>query len=78
MHNKSAKFLTAILLLTVSTAAFAHPGHDVSGYTAGLMHPFSGLDHLLAMAAVGLRKEEDAIYCCCPSHSWQCLGPVQD
>lgn len=54
MRNATTKFLTAILLLGASSAAFAHPGHDVSGLAAGLMHPFSGLDHLLAMVAVGL------------------------
>lgn len=53
MRN-STRFLTAISLLIASSAAFAHPGHDVSGLTAGLLHPFSGLDHLLAMVAVGL------------------------
>jgi len=54
MHNSTAKFLTAILLLFASSAAFAHPGHNISGLAAGLLHPFSGLDHLLAMVAVGL------------------------
>jgi len=54
MRKLTAKLLTAILLLATSSATFAHPGHDVSGLTAGLMHPFSGLDHLLAMVAVGL------------------------
>ena len=54
MRNSSTKILVAIFLLTASSAAFAHPGHDVSGLAAGLMHPFSGLDHLLAMVAVGL------------------------
>ena len=54
MRNSSTKILVAILLFTASSAAFAHPGHDVSGLAAGLMHPFSGLDHLLAMVAVGL------------------------
>lgn len=34
--------------------AFAHPGHDESGLMAGLAHPLTGLDHLLAMFAVGL------------------------
>jgi urease accessory protein len=53
MRN-SSRFLSAIFLLISSGAAFAHPGHDVSGFAAGLMHPFSGLDHLLAMVAVGL------------------------
>jgi len=54
MLHTIAKFLTAILLLATSGTAIAHPGHSVSGLAAGLMHPFSGLDHLLAMAAVGL------------------------
>ena len=38
-----------------STPAFAHPGHELS-HTAlqGLLHPLSGVDHLLAMLAVGL------------------------
>jgi len=54
MRNPTAKFLTAIFLLATSSAAFAHPGHNVSGFAAGLMHPLSGLDHLLAMVAVGL------------------------
>lgn len=54
MRNTSTRFLFTLLLLTVSGTAFAHPGHDVSGFAAGLMHPFSGMDHLLAMVAVGL------------------------
>ncbi|MGA8146940.1 MAG: HupE/UreJ family protein [Gallionellaceae bacterium] len=54
MRDATIRFLAAIFLLTTSSAAFAHPGHDVSGFAAGLTHPFSGLDHLLAMVAVGL------------------------
>jgi len=54
MRHSTAKFLTALLLLAASDAAFAHPGHNFSGFVAGLMHPFSGFDHLLAMVAVGL------------------------
>lgn len=35
--------------------AFAHTGdHAVAGFASGLAHPFLGLDHLLAMIAVGL------------------------
>ncbi len=38
-----------------STAAFAHIGdHSHMSFSEGLMHPFSGLDHVLAMVAVGL------------------------
>jgi urease accessory protein len=54
MGNVIAKVLIAVFLLGASSAAFAHPGHNVSGIGAGLLHPVSGLDHLLAMLAVGL------------------------
>ena len=47
------KLILAALLLA-PTAAFAHPGHsETSSLFAGLAHPFSGLDHLTAMLAVG-------------------------
>lgn len=46
--------LTALALLLISTAASAHTGHGSSGFATGLAHPFSGMDHLLAMLAVGL------------------------
>lgn len=54
MRKLTAKIFAATILAGVSSAALAHPGHNVSGLAAGLMHPFSGLDHLLAMVAVGL------------------------
>jgi urease accessory protein len=34
--------------------ALAHPGHVGSEFVDGWLHPFFGLDHLLAMVAVGL------------------------
>lgn len=40
-------------LLISATAASAHTGHAVHGMLAGLVHPL-GMDHLLAMLAVGL------------------------
>jgi urease accessory protein len=43
----------ALLLLTLTTAE-AHTGHGTEGLAAGLAHPFLGLDHLLAMVAVGI------------------------
>jgi urease accessory protein len=53
--RRPAIVLSTLSLLAVSPAAFAHPGHLAgSGFTAGLLHPFTGLDHLLAMIAVGL------------------------
>jgi urease accessory protein len=46
----------AMLLIGGSGAApaLAHPGHAMDGLGAGVAHPFLGLDHLLAMVAVGL------------------------
>ncbi|NQD91584.1 HupE/UreJ family protein [Pseudomonas sp. CrR25] len=46
--------LFALALLASPTLAFAHPGHAQPGLLAGLSHPLQGLDHLLAMLAVGL------------------------
>jgi urease accessory protein len=46
---------TLAALLAASLPAAAHPGHGpISGLAAGLQHPLSGMDHLLAMVAVGL------------------------
>ena len=41
-------------LVFAAVPAFAHTGQDVSSFTAGLKHPFGGLDHVAAMVAVGL------------------------
>jgi len=50
------KLLMSVGLMLTATAALAHPGHgaDVqSNFLSGLLHPMMGLDHLLAMAAIG-------------------------
>ena len=44
----------AVALAASSTAAFAHPGGPVHDLTHGFLHPISGLDHVLAMVAVGV------------------------
>ncbi|MTI76582.1 MAG: urease accessory protein UreJ [Marinobacter sp.] len=49
----TSKLLTAAALLTASATAMAHSGHAEGGFTSGLLHPMLGLDHLLAMAAIG-------------------------
>ena len=44
-----------ILLMLMPVTVFAHHnGVESAGFMAGVLHPFSGLDHLLAMGAVGL------------------------
>ena len=47
--------LVAVATTAFSSAALAHVGdHSHMGFIEGVLHPFSGLDHLLAMVAVGL------------------------
>lgn len=57
--NQAAKRLLAfVLLATGSALALAHTGagtpHDHGAFLDGLLHPVSGLDHLVAMLAVGV------------------------
>ncbi|EJM58593.1 hydrogenase/urease accessory protein [Pseudomonas sp. GM49] len=48
------RILGALALLLTPALAFAHPGHGDNGLIAGISHPLGGIDHLLAMLAVGL------------------------
>jgi urease accessory protein len=50
------RFLSVILMMVIlTTAADAHIGlGGTVGFTHGFAHPFNGLDHILAMVAVGL------------------------
>ncbi|MDO5680764.1 MAG: HupE/UreJ family protein [Pelistega sp.] len=55
----STRYLAPIALLSsIPSLVLAHPGHEhaveVGGFLSGLSHPIGGLDHLLAMLAVGL------------------------
>ncbi|OEY65457.1 HupE/UreJ family protein [Marinobacter sp. X15-166B] len=55
MKKMTKLLMTAGLMLT-ATVASAHPGHGLhthSDFLSGLLHPFMGIDHLLAMAAIG-------------------------
>ncbi|CAN5304640.1 HupE/UreJ family protein [soil metagenome] len=49
----SLRLGAAAVLVLAASAAQAHPGHGAAGFTDALRHPFTGLDHLLAMVAVG-------------------------
>lgn len=53
MHRTALRIAAASLALAPA-AASAHPGHDGASLVSGLMHPLGGLDHIVAMVAVGL------------------------
>ena len=65
MYPISTRFLRTSLLLTsalLPAVASAHPGHDGgAGFTGGLLHPLSGLDHVLMIAAIGLWAARRAV-----------------
>jgi len=44
----------AFALLLIAVPAFAHPGHDSNPLQDGLLHPLTGLDHLLMMLGTGV------------------------
>jgi len=59
MSHPSARTCGRLSALAIAAfgigSAFAHPGHpDAFGFNDGFSHPFSGIDHLLAMLALGL------------------------
>jgi len=55
MSRAAFRLIVTGALVVAPGVAFAHPGHGADGgLLAGFLHPFSGIDHLLAMTAVGL------------------------
>jgi urease accessory protein len=55
--NHRPPLFAALAIIVVSgfaSAALAHVGDHSTGLAGGLAHPFTGLDHILAMVAVGL------------------------
>ena len=54
LQKVSLAALVAVATAGFNSAAFAHIGGHAGGFTNGLAHPLYGLDHVLAMIAVGL------------------------
>lgn len=48
------KSFTALSMLLASSLAMAHTGDAAHGLLHGLMHPFTGLDHLLGIILIGV------------------------
>ena len=50
-----ARALIPLIFIALPTAALAHTGHgEASGFMHGFEHPIGGIDHILAMVAVGV------------------------
>ena len=53
--KRAAVTAFVVFFVFAPAAALAHPGHDgAGGLLHGLVHPVTGIDHVLAMIAVGL------------------------
>ncbi len=52
---RTVTFIVAtVVLLAIPSPLAAHEGGTAAGLLSGLLHPISGLDHVLAMLAVGI------------------------
>lgn len=65
---KARHLALALPLAIFAGSALAHPGHDAAGFASGFGHPLGGVDHLLAMLAVGLyaAREQGVARACMP------------
>jgi urease accessory protein len=55
MQRIVCRLAAALPLALIPALASAHPGHEgAADFTHGFMHPLGGIDHILAMVAVGL------------------------
>jgi urease accessory protein len=57
MHTKLKALFALLAIAAASGSALAHTGvdsHQHLGFMAGFLHPFTGLDHLAVMLAIGL------------------------
>ncbi|MBB6132807.1 urease accessory protein [Massilia aurea] len=68
IRHHFARAGVAVTALTLALPAAAHPGHAPdSGFVAGLLHPVTGVDHLLALLAVGLWSRQQHGYLLAPT-----------
>lgn len=47
------RYLLVFTALLLPLSASAHPGHESAGFISSLLHPLTGVDHLLFLLAVG-------------------------
>ena len=54
MKNRICILLVSALLLMFSPSLFAHISHSGEGLLSILLHPFTGVDHLLTVVLVSV------------------------
>jgi urease accessory protein len=57
MNTRAFRFTLGLAAFVAPTLALAHVGGDAGahhGFASGFVHPFTGIDHLLAMLLIGL------------------------
>lgn len=52
--TQSPRILAGLAVALWPASAWAHPGHGQGGFASGLLHPLTGIDHLVAMLLVGI------------------------
>jgi hydrogenase/urease accessory protein HupE len=65
LKSNAIRFGLALALAALPAAAFAHPQvGSATGFLTGFLHPIGGLDHIIAMVAVGLWGAQLGSGCC--------------
>lgn len=55
MKHRFFAVTTLLTLMSASSAALAHAGHNNgTGFLSGLLHPFTGIDHLFVILSFGV------------------------
>jgi len=55
LKSNAIRLILALTFASLSTSAFAHAQvGEATGFLTGFLHPLTGLDHVIAMVAVGL------------------------
>ena len=54
-RTRTLNRIAVLILAALPALAVAHPGHGLGvSFATGALHPLTGIDHLMALAAVGL------------------------
>lgn len=62
-HPLLINFIFLIVTIFSPTLGWAHPNHSgYQGFSQGLLHPLSGLDHTLAMVAIGILASQKNLH----------------